>query len=120
MITVCSFAYKLNQDVELPDLYPDADEIVVVDCRKLRNPHSTDLRDRDGRDEAVHDFVFADGRADNLVMEQFHAFIGEPAHYVVAFGCIGGKHRSVACAEALAEQVGVNAMHHGLAAVGLL
>lgn len=101
-LTVMSFSYKTG-------LPPDAD--LVVDCRFLRNPHYDEiLRPLDGRDPNVAAFVAADPLYRPFLDQQIAqaelllpAFRGEGKSYLtVAFGCTGGKHRSVAVAEAYA------------------
>jgi UPF0042 nucleotide-binding protein len=104
-ITVMSFSYRRG-------LPTGAD--LVFDCRFLRNPHwETTLRPFDGRDEQVRDYIAADPR-----LAPFEAQVRDmldlllPAyrdegksHLTVAFGCTGGKHRSVAMAEMLATHL---------------
>lgn len=89
---------------------------MVFDCRFLENPHwQANLRDLDGRDAAVADFVQSDPRFDaffskllDLIMLLLPAHRSEgKAHLSIGFGCSGGQHRSVAvtekCAKVLAE-----------------
>jgi UPF0042 nucleotide-binding protein len=89
----------------------DAD--IVFDVRFLPNPHwEGDLRDLTGFDPRVVDYIQRDGKLqafyehlepllDFLVPE----YIAEgKAHLAVAIGCTGGRHRSVAIAEALAAR----------------
>lgn len=101
-ITVQSFSYKrgLPRGVDL-----------VFDVRFLRNPHwETDLRDKDGRSQAVADYVTADhnymaffAKVHDLVGWLIPAYIDEGrTHLSIGLGCTGGQHRSVAVAEALA------------------
>ncbi|MDH4160188.1 MAG: RNase adapter RapZ [Actinomycetota bacterium] len=101
-VTVVSFGYKYG-------VPPDAD--MVGDCRFLPNPHwIPDLREHTGRDALVSDYVLGQpGAADFL--EHFGAalrivlagYAREGKRYAtVGLGCTGGKHRSVAMAEALA------------------
>jgi UPF0042 nucleotide-binding protein len=89
----------------------DAD--IVLDVRFLPNPHwEADLRPLTGFDPQVVEYIERDGKLrafyehlepllDFLVPE----YIAEgKAHLVVAIGCTGGRHRSVAIAEALAAR----------------
>lgn len=90
----------------------DAD--LVFDVRFLPNPHyEASLRDFDGRDARVRTYVFRGGEAEaflvhtegmlRFLLPRYHR---EGKHLVsVAVGCTGGKHRSVAIAEALAERL---------------
>lgn len=104
--TVLSFGFKYGVPV-------DAD--VVLDARFLPNPHWVDhLRDRTGLEEEVSDYVLAHGearefvdRATGLLDLMSEGYLQEGKRYVtIAVGCTGGKHRSVAIAEALAAQLG--------------
>ncbi|GAA1672538.1 RNase adapter RapZ [Microbacterium lacus] len=104
-VTVMSFGFKYG-------LPPDAD--LVADMRFLPNPFWNDeLRALTGEDEAVRDYVLAqDGASDFL---DSYAAALEPVlagyqrenkgHSVVAVGCTGGKHRSVAMARELAARL---------------
>jgi UPF0042 nucleotide-binding protein len=85
---------------------------MVMDVRFLRNPHwDPVLRPLDGRDPAVAAHVAADprfrpflDRLEGLVDMLLPAYEAEgKSHFTLAFGCTGGKHRSVALAENLAE-----------------
>lgn len=85
---------------------------MVFDCRFLNNPHwEIDLRAFDGRDTRVAEFVARDprfdaffGRVRDLVESLLPEFAQEgKSHLTIAFGCTGGRHRSVATAEKLAE-----------------
>ncbi|MCB1394725.1 MAG: RNase adapter RapZ [Rhodobacter sp.] len=101
-LSVQSFSYKrgLPRGVDM-----------VFDCRFLANPHwEAALRDRDGRDPAVAAYVESDPRfADffarvlDLVVSLLEPFVDEgKTSLTIAFGCTGGKHRSVALAEKMA------------------
>jgi RNase adapter protein RapZ len=98
-----SFAYRRGVPTE-------AD--FVFDARVLPNPHwNPDLRPFTGRDQPVREYL----EAQPLVMkyvEQVSTFLdtwlpglrGETRSYVtIAFGCTGGKHRSVFLAERIAR-----------------
>ena len=98
-LTIQSFSYKKG----LPE---SAD--YVFDMRFLNNPHwQSDLRERTGLDEAVRLFVEADPLFSSF-MERVTRLIGETLpsqtgdgrpNVTVAFGCTGGKHRSVVSAQ---------------------
>ncbi|KAF1711433.1 RNase adapter RapZ [Pseudoxanthomonas kalamensis DSM 18571] len=97
-----SFAYRRGVPT-------DAD--FVFDARVLPNPHwHPELRPLSGRDTAVREFLDAQPEVAEYV-EQVSQFLdtwlprlrGETRSYVtIAFGCTGGKHRSVYLAETLA------------------
>lgn len=85
---------------------------LVFDMRFLRNPHWDEgLRARTGQDPAVAAFIAADA-AYEPAMSQIEALLalllprygaeGKP-YVTVAFGCTGGKHRSVHVAERVAD-----------------
>jgi UPF0042 nucleotide-binding protein len=104
-ITVMSFSYRRG-------LPTGAD--LVFDCRFLRNPHwDPVLRPLDGRDPAVRDFVEGDPNHApflaavtdmlDLLLPAFRD--SDRSHLTVAFGCTGGKHRSVAMTENLASRL---------------
>ncbi|GAB2674045.1 RNase adapter RapZ [Gordonia jinhuaensis] len=103
---VCeSFGFKYGLPI-------DAD--LVADVRFLPNPFwIPELRDHDGREEPVRDYVLgADGAADYLdtyeriVRLTAAGYRREGKRYMtVAVGCTGGKHRSVAMAEALSARL---------------
>lgn len=103
--TVTSFGFKYGAPV-------DAD--LVVDVRFLPNPHwDPDLRPMNGQDQPVAAFVlgqdpataFLDSYA-GLVSLMRPGYLDEGKRYVtIAVGCTGGKHRSVAMAEALAARL---------------
>ncbi|HZF98321.1 MAG TPA: RNase adapter RapZ [Pseudoxanthomonas sp.] len=98
-----SFAYKRG----VPG---DAD--FVFDARVLSNPHwNPELRPFSGRDRAVREYLDAQPEVAEYV-DQVNGFLdhwlprlrGETRSYVtIAFGCTGGKHRSVYLAETLAQ-----------------
>ena len=101
-VTVMSFGFKYG-------LPMDADH--VADVRFLPNPFWVpELRPRTGLDAAVRDYVLGQDGAEGF-LKSYASTLGpllpgyarENKRYVtVAVGCTGGKHRSVAMAEALA------------------
>jgi len=101
-VTFTSFGHKHG---------PPRDADLAFDVRFLPNPHyEHDLRPLTGFDKQIVDYVGRDGR-----LEQFYGhvipllefllpqYVAEgKAHLMVAIGCTGGRHRSVAIAEHLA------------------
>lgn len=105
-IAVMSFGFKYGLPL-------DAD--VVFDMRFLPNPYWVpELRSLTGRDTPVSEFVMRQEgaaefleRAGGLLDTMIDGYVREGRRYVtVAVGCTGGKHRSVAVAEALSERLG--------------
>lgn len=102
-VTVMSFGFARG-------IPRDAD--LVFDMRFVRNPHWVDgLRDFTGRDEAVGAYIREDpafapafDRIVGLVQELLPNYQREGKSYLtIAFGCTGGKHRSVYSAEQMTE-----------------
>lgn len=98
---------------------------LVFDVRFLPNPYyEISLREHNGTEPAVRDYVFQGGTADVLMghlttMIDFllPRYMAEgKSNLIISIGCTGGKHRSVAIAEALSEHLrgreyGVVTMH---------
>ena len=100
-ITILSFGFKYG----IPE---DAD--LVFDVRFLPNPYYVeDLRPLTGEDQVIRDFVMQGGTGQafldklyDLIDFLLPKYIREGKNQlVVAVGCTGGKHRSVAMANAL-------------------
>ncbi len=101
-----SFGFKYGA-VRDPDL--------MLDVRFLPNPHyDPDLRPLTGADERIVAFINQDGELDRFY-ERLHPFLDYllpqyraegKAHLVIGIGCTGGRHRSVAIAQHLAERYG--------------
>ncbi len=105
LVTFLSFGYKFGLPTE-------AD--MVLDARFLPNPHWVpDLRPLTGLEEPVRDFVVARSeshgfleRVSSLLVYLVPLYLAEQkTQLVVAIGCTGGRHRSVALAEALARML---------------
>ncbi len=105
LITCLAFGYKNG----LPD-----GASWVVDARLLENPYWVDeLRPLDGRDPPVRDYVVKQPAAQELLrnLEQTlraaipHYRARGRSHLVIAFGCTGGRHRSVAMAQEMAARL---------------
>ena len=102
-VRVTSFGFKYGLPME-------AD--LVFDVRFLPNPYYVpELRPRTGLDTAVRDYVFQGDGADGFLRRLEELMLWLLPRYeeegktslVVAVGCTGGHHRSVAIAHALAE-----------------
>jgi UPF0042 nucleotide-binding protein len=105
-ITLTSFGFKhgLPLDVDL-----------VFDCRFLPNPHWVeDLRPLSGLDDPIQEYVLDRdlaqgflGHLSAMLDELIPAYDDEGKPYLtIAFGCTGGRHRSVAVAEAVGRILG--------------
>jgi RNase adapter protein RapZ len=85
----------------------------VFDVRFLRNPYWEDsLRDLTGRDEPVAAYIAADegyaaiAAIEELLLALLPRYRAEGKSYVtIAFGCTGGRHRSVHVAERVANRL---------------
>jgi UPF0042 nucleotide-binding protein len=118
-VSVVSFGYKYGVPV-------DAD--LVADCRFLPNPRWVDaLAPLTGQDERVREYVLtAPGALEFLdayvgaLRVTFDGYKREGKQYVtLAIGCTGGKHRSVAMAEQIADRLaggglGIQVLHRDL------
>ena len=103
-VTFQSFGFKYGAS-------RDAD--VLFDVRFLPNPHyEPDLRPLTGADARIVAYINRNGALDTFY-EHLHPmldyllpqYLGEgKAHLVIAIGCTGGRHRSVAIALHLAER----------------
>ena len=104
-VSVTSFGFKHG-------LPREAD--LVFDVRFLPNPYYVqELRPRTGLDDGVSDYVFSGGAAGEF-LEKLQDLVGfllpkyveeGKTALVVAVGCTGGHHRSVAIAHALAAYI---------------
>jgi UPF0042 nucleotide-binding protein len=104
--SVVSFGYKHGIPLDVD---------VVFDCRFLPNPFWVEeLRPYSGLDEPVRDYVLSQpetqeflNKVDDLLTSTLPSFVREGKSYLtIAMGCTGGRHRSVAMAEALAKRMG--------------
>ncbi len=113
-VSVVSFGYKHG-------LPPDAD--LVVDMRFLPNPHwIPELREHDGREAPVSDYVLSQEGAEEFLVRYLEllrlvgvGYRREGKRYLtVAVGCTGGRHRSVAIAEELARRMSTDGVGGGV------
>lgn len=85
----------------------------VFDMRFLQNPHwQDDLRPLTGLDQAVGAYIAADpgygavAKIEDLLLTLLPRYFEEGKSYIsVAFGCTGGRHRSVHVAERVAARL---------------
>lgn len=110
-VTVLSFGFKYG----IP-----SDSDLAFDVRFLPNPYyDVNLRPKTGNDKEIQDFVFSDHKADEFLdkLEDMLRFlipnyVAEGKNQlIVSVGCTGGKHRSVAMANALYERLRKNATY---------
>lgn len=104
-VNVMSFGFKYGIPIE-------AD--LVFDVRFLPNPYYvTELRDQDGLDEPVREFIFQHEQSVSFLSKLIdmidyllpnYAEEGKPS-LTICIGCTGGHHRSVAMARALADHI---------------
>jgi UPF0042 nucleotide-binding protein len=103
-VTFMSFGFKHG---------PPREEDLAFDVRFLANPHyESELRELTGLDERVVEYIGLDGRLQQLYVRLLALldfllpqYLAEgKAHLVIAIGCTGGRHRSVAIAEHLAAR----------------
>ena len=105
VVTVASFAFArgISRTADL-----------VFDLRFLPNPHWVDeLRPLTGKDQAVRSYLEQEpvwhetmDRIESLLMDWIPRYWAAGKSYVtVAFGCTGGRHRSVAAAVEMAERL---------------
>ena len=108
LVTCLAFGYKNGAP---------ADAALLIDARFLDNPYWVpELRDRTGRDPEVADFVLKQPSAVKL-LDDLQRIVGDllphyhekgRMHLVVAFGCTGGRHRSVVLAAEMARRLEKN------------
>ncbi|MBV9309935.1 MAG: RNase adapter RapZ [Solirubrobacterales bacterium] len=103
-VTFQSFGFKYG---------PARDPDVMFDVRFLPNPHYVpELRPLTGQDERIVEFINQEGELDAFYERLYPLldyllpqYLEEgKAHLVLAIGCTGGRHRSVAIAEHLAAR----------------
>ncbi|MEI7888851.1 MAG: RNase adapter RapZ [Actinomycetes bacterium] len=92
---------------------PPRDADLLFDVRFLPNPHyDPDLRPLTGRDQRVVDYINSEGDLAEF-FDVLHPFLDHllprylaegKNHMVVAVGCTGGRHRSVAIVESLVKR----------------
>ena len=104
-VVVTSFGYKFG----IP-----TDSDMVIDTRFLKNPNFVpELKKLDGGNKKIKDFILTDEKArkyidkiQDLVDFLLPEFQKEGKKYVtISIGCTGGRHRSVAIADIIADYI---------------
>lgn len=96
-----------------PEGAPEADD--VVDLREYRDPHiRPEFRYLTGRDQIVRDTVLATPGVRELIAKtvakaRAEKVDGKP--YVIASGCVGGRHRGYVAGEEIARELGAVLVH---------
>ena len=109
-IKVFSFSYKRGY----PDDFSGNGGGFMFDCRGMHNPgRYEEYRHLTGRDRQVIEFLRERGEADAFASKAFDMVSPVVERYLqrgfsslqVGFGCTGGQHRSVYCAENVARKL---------------
>lgn len=109
-VTIYSFSYRTS----LPVDETGNGGGFVFDCRALPNPGRFDaFRELNGKDRPVIDFLNSEpavreflGNVYRLIGQSVQNYIDRRfENLMVSFGCTGGRHRSVYCAEELARHL---------------
>ena len=109
-VDVCSFSYKKG----IPEDMSGNGGGYVFDCRSIHNPGRYEqYKGLTGKDREVMDFLENDGEVlrylehvYGVVDPHVETFMKRGfTHLMVSFGCTGGQHRSVYCAESLARHL---------------
>ncbi|MBN2789130.1 MAG: hypothetical protein JXR69_02960 [Candidatus Delongbacteria bacterium] len=111
MISVYSFGFQKNG---IPANEHGDGGGFVFDCRFLLNPHNDPkLREFTGKDQPIIEF-FSDYHPIDIFIDECYLMVERSAiSYIesgytnlqVSFGCTGGRHRSVYCAEKVTKKL---------------
>jgi len=109
-ITIMSFSFRNG----IPEDSSGNGGGFVFDCRALANPgRLPEYQTLTGKDASVIEYLKKNSEADSfvenscqMVGQSIQAYLkAEYTHLMVCFGCTGGQHRSVYCAELLAHKI---------------
>ena len=110
LVKINSFSYKTG----IPADYSANGGGFVFDCRAIHNPGRFDeFKDKTGKDKSVQSFL--ESKSDvKFFLNNVYSLVDKTINsynernfknLMVSFGCTGGQHRSVYCAEKLAEHI---------------
>ena len=109
-VTITSFSYKREIPIDLADNGGG----FVFDCRGLNNPgRHLEFKLLNGRDKKVMEFLEANSDVEQYLSNTF-SLVGSTIetyfakgfkNLMVNFGCTGGQHRSVYCADKMFEHL---------------
>lgn len=109
-VRVFSFSYKKGY----PDDFSGNGGGFMFDCRGMHNPgRYEEYRSLTGRDKPVIDFLKEKGEADMFAAKALELVSPTVERYLkrgfsslqIGFGCTGGQHRSVYCAESVGRRL---------------
>jgi aminoglycoside/choline kinase family phosphotransferase len=109
-IEILSFSYHKG----LPENNHQHGGGFIFDCRGIHNPGRYErFKNKNGKDQEVTDFLKMGGEADEFLHNSIQLIEQTADKYLnrefknlqIGFGCTGGQHRSVYCAERMAENL---------------
>ena len=109
-VSVYSFSYKKGY----PDDYSGNGGGFVFDCRGITNPGRFEkYKSQTGLDKEVIDFIESNDEAKEFLKNSINVVSPSIDRYLkrnftslhIGFGCTGGRHRSVYCAEHFGEKI---------------
>lgn len=109
-VTITSFSYKREIPIDLADNGGG----FVFDCRGLNNPgRHLEFKLLNGRDSEVKDYLENNSDVNDFMNNAFQLTDSTIENYLsrgfknfmINFGCTGGQHRSVYCAERMFEHI---------------
>lgn len=109
-VVITSFSFKNGY----PSSNPEHGGGFIFDCRSLPNPgRMNEYKSLSALDKPVEDYLSKSNEVKLFIEKAYELVKGAANNYIsrnfnylsVGFGCTGGQHRSVYCAEKLAEKL---------------